>query len=405
MLWVVALGAMGCRDLPRAPQRPCPPDLPRTDRVLLPPDVSRVSADEDAGSISPPGETYRRLTAEECCALACEQASVAYLIAVTVASDPAPRCNLGGSGDADRLRKVTAGHMAAEARAQTASAALALYYQLLEAELLTDVLGRTQQEVDELVRANRVVVEAGVPETDAMLQLRKRQIELRVDRAKLQVGIGRLNTELAALTGLYPLEGRILPADQIAVVPDPLDRAAAVRVGLASRHDLWLIRDLLAGLNSGTVGAVRQAVAELVPPLGAITATTTRVVAPSLRAVLPFLENPDVEAARRQLTAALEGRERDAAKEIEAAVQEWIGQRAIVGITRRRVEAASERVRELTVRKDAGAAVEAEYRTAVLDHLAAEADQVREAVKWKQADVKARLAMGLLCGGPAGDCH
>ena len=52
---------------------------------------------------------------------------------------------------------------------------------------------------------------------------------------------------------------------------------------------------------------------------------------------------------------------------------------------------------ELTGRKATGASVEAEYHAARLEALRADAEVVREVVKWKRADVAARQAMGLLC--------
>lgn len=394
---LIVAASAGCHgtDAPRPASAPT--ELPAVERRLAPIDVSRLTTDPaPAAPTAPPGPYYR-LTAEECRRFACASSSAARLI--DVAAETQPRRLLDGTPrEADDLREAAAAQASREARLRAAAAALDLYYQLLEAELLTDVLARSQAEVDELVRAGEVTIELGVPETEQFLTLRRQQVQLRADRAKLQAGIRRLNTELKALTGLDHVPGPLLPADQIVVAPEPLDAEHAVRVGLATRPDLQLIRTLAAGLNARTVDAVRRAVAGLVPPLAAINAAT-RVLAPGLRTLLPYLAKPDVRALRAQLTTLYADREREAVRDVRTAVDEWASQRELVAIATRRVQLESDRVRELEVQREAGAAVETDYRLARLELFQAQADLVREAVKWKRADVKARQAMGLLCGG------
>jgi hypothetical protein len=139
----------------------------------------------------------------------------------------------------------------------------------------------------------------------------------------------------------------------------------------------------------------------LLPPLGALNAAS-HVLAPGLRAILPFLARTDIEETRRQLVLVLADREQTAAKDIRSAVDEWRGRWELVRVARRRVEVAAARERELEVRRRAGAAVEADWRQARLDRLTAESELVRESAAWKRADVKVRQEIGLLCG--AGGC-
>lgn len=397
LVLLFAAAAAGCHGTDAPRPAPAPTELPTVERRLAPIDVSRLTlGPTPAAQTAPPGP-YHRLTAEECHRLACANSSAARLI--DVAAESQPRKLLDGTPrEADELREAAAAQASREARLRNAAAALELYYQLLEAELLSNVLDESQAEVDELVRAGEVTIELGVTETEQFLTLRRRQVQLRADRARLQAGIRRLNTELKALTGLDHIPGPLLPADQIAVTPEPLDADHAVRVGLATRPDLQLIRTLATGLNARTVDAVRQAVAGLVPPLAAIN-TATRILAPGLRTLLPYLSKPDVRAMRAQLTTLYADREREAVRDIRTAVDEWTSQRELVAIATRRVQLESEHVRELEVQREAGAAVETDYRLARLELFQAQADLIREAVKWKRADVRARQAMGLLCGG------
>jgi hypothetical protein len=400
LVLLLVAAAAGCHgtDAPRPVATPT--ELPTAERRLAPIDVSRLTTDPAPATQTTPPGPYYQLTAEECHRLACAHSSAARLI--DVAAETQPRRVLDGTPrEADDLREAAAAQASRETRLRNAAAALELYYQLLEAELLSDVLSESQAEVDELVRAGRVTIELGVPETEQFLTLRRQQVQLRADRAKLQAGIRRLNTELKALTGLDHVPGPLLPADQIAVTPEPLDADHAVRVGLATRPDLQLIRTLTNGLSARTVDAVRQAVAGLVPPLAAINAAT-RVLAPGLRRLIPYLTKPDVRAMRAQLTTLYADREREAVRDIRTAVDEWVSQRELVAIATRRVQLESDRVNELKVKREAGAAVETDYRLARLELFRAQADLIREAVKWQRADVKARQAMGLLCGGAVG---
>ncbi len=401
LLLLLAAATAGCHGAgtPRPPS-PAPTELPTVERRLAPIDVSQLTDDPTPTAQTAPAGPYHRLTAEDCQRLACANSSVGRLIDEAARSQPR-RLLDGTPRAADDLREAAAAQASREARLRNAAAALDLYYQLLETELLSDVLAESQQQVDELVRAGEITAERGFKESDQFLTLRRQQVQLRADRAKLQAGIRRLNTELKALTGLDSLPGPILPADQIVVTPEPLDADQAVRVGLSARPDLQLIRTLIAPLNARTVDAVRQAVAGLVPPLGAIN-TATRVLAPGLRSLVPLLTRPDVRAMRSQLTTLLADREREAVRDIRTAADDWLSERELTTIATRRVQLETDRVHELAVKRQAGAAVETDYRLAKLDLSKAQADLIREAVKWKRADVKARQAMGLLCGGNSG---
>ncbi|HET6574238.1 MAG TPA: hypothetical protein VFG68_11580, partial [Fimbriiglobus sp.] len=287
LVLLLAAATVGCHGMDAPRPTPAPVEPPPVVRKRAPIDVSRLTTDPTSLAQTAPPGPYHRLTAEECHRLACANSSAGRLIDAA-ATGQRRRLLDGIPHAADDLREAAAAQASREARLRNAAAALDLYYQLLEAELLSDVLVESQAEVDELVRAGEVTIELGVPETGQFLTLRRQQVQLRADRAKLRAGIRRLNTELKALTGLDYLPGPLLPTDQIVVTPEPLDPEQAVRVGLAARPDLQLIRTLTAGLNARTVDAVRQAVVGLVPPLAAIN-TATRVLAPGLRALIPYL--------------------------------------------------------------------------------------------------------------------
>jgi hypothetical protein len=392
--------SLGCQAPAPCPvPRFVPPELPAVERQLAPVDVSRVpdSPPPAPGTANTAGPYYR-LTAEECRQFACASSTIANLIETAAANDNRSGCGIGTRA-ADQLRETVAWHLSAETRNRSAGAALDLYYRLLEAELLADVLAASQKEVDALVSAGEKMTRGGFTESAELFRLRKQQVDLQAKRTQLRSGIAKLNDELKSLTNLTAVPGPLLPTDQLQVTPEPLDPEQAVRVGLATRPDLQLLRALVNGLDHRTFQAVRQALANLVPPLGAVTAAS-RVLAPGLRTAFPFLNNPDdVDALRRQVGTYLADREREAVKEIRAAVNDWATELELVVIAKRRLAVETERVRELRVKRESGAAVEADYRRAKLEALQAEADLIREATKWKQADVKVRQTLGMLCGG------
>jgi hypothetical protein len=139
----------------------------------------------------------------------------------------------------------------------------------------------------------------------------------------------------------------------------------------------------------------------LAPPLAAVVQSTEQLL-PALVPFVSAIAKAEVAAVRRQILGLLQDREREAAKEIRTAVEEWTTARELVAIARQRFELNGAHVKELETKQKVGQAVELELRKARLEQLKAESDLVGEIVKWKLADVKARETMGLLCTGDCG---
>ena len=385
----------GCRTAcPQPGVTPPSPVLPVVERKLIPPDVSKL-ADIAPVVISAAGEPYHRLTADECQSLACCHSSIANLIDVTAQGSPRHAITTAKAA-VENLRQMTARYLSLEARNRTAGAALDLYYRLQEAELLADVLTKSRAEVDAVVLATDTLRVNGFKAGPEFLTLRKQQIELRTDHVRLQAGIRKLNTELKSLLTLEMTPGLLLPVDVIQVPVEPLSAAQAVQTGLRTRADLQLLRNLLACLNPSTADAIRHTLAGLVPPLGAI-AVVSNTVAPGLHTVFPGFTNANENGVRTQLQTLLVNREKEVAKDITASVEEWNSQRELVTLVSQQVKIERGHLEELQIKQRNGLPVEAELSKARLDMLKAESDQIRDAIKWKLADVKTRQLMGLLC--------
>ena len=391
----IGLFLAGCRELPPVPQEPPAPVLAWGERPVLAPDVSLVSYTPHAEPLPTAALAGMQLSAEECAHFACAHSSAARLIGIA-AREPTSSLSFGAVAATDDLRRRASIPLQRFARCETTGAALTLYYQLLEAELVATRLATLEQIVDDLIRTNEIIIESGGDEPDDFDALQKQHVKLIRERRKLDSSIVELNIELKTLIGLDGTPGRLIPTDQVQIVPEPLDAEQAVRVALAGRGDLQAVRVLIDGVDAKTVRAVRQVVGSLFPPLGALTAAT-RIIVPGLQTLLPALADPNVESLRRQLTAYLMDRERDIAKQIHAAILDWNTQRDLVGIAKHDLGTESARLRELTVRRDNGAEVEAAWQTSRIDTLQAEIELHRATLKWKRSDVKLRQLLGLYC--------
>ena len=403
-LWVLGLGVAvattGCRATrPDSTPTAVPgPVLVEAARAVPAPDLTALPAVLPPSAAPPDAARYLRLSAEECRREACAHAALARGILAAADGNAAPNRFSPKQIAVDCLRWTVAADLAREARNRTAGGALELYYRLQEAELLADVLDRSLAEIDALVRAADLLAAGGFSEAPEAFTLRKTQLDLRAEQLALRAGIRRLNTELKPLIGLADADANLLPADGVQVATDALDARAAVARAVAGRGDLQAIRALQTGLDKQTVDAVRQAIAGLLPPLGAITAAAN-TFAPGVQKLLPFLEKTDVAKVRRQLQLFQEDREREVAKEVTEAVDDYHSQRERLTVSRRRVAVEAARVADLTVKRDNGLPVEADLRKARLDALAAEREQLKDAYAWKRADVTIRKLLGVLCDG------
>lgn len=389
----------GCRPVapPPAPMRSEQLALPLAARVLSPVDASATPPAPPLRTPPPPPANYYQLSAEDCRRHACQNSAVANLLDAAVTPYSGLCADGGTRALTHTVRATTARHLAEEVRNRTAATALTAYYKLLELELTSDVLAATVVELDDVLATNEKLVEKGFkPPADAH-DLKRQRIELLASQARLRSGIQQLNGELKAMLALDPGDaGLLLPADQVRVVPDPLDVELAIQLGLKLRPELNLLRTLANVADPRAVQAIRQALVGLAPPLAAVLSAAAETV-PALTPWVRAAAKADAVALRHQVLCLLADRERVAVKEIRAAADEWITARELSGLARSRFELAQERVAEYESRAKAGQAVEAERRRARLDALKAEGELVAEIAKWKAADVKARAAMGLLC--------
>ncbi len=367
-------------------------ELPLTTRQVPAPDVSAL------GEPTPKERSteYYHLTADECRRLAASNSNLGNLIEASVLVETGPFAKWHGQDCVNRVVQLAATQLSREARNRTAASALDLYYQILELELTDDVLSQSLTELGELVRITQVMQEQGFKKPAEAFELQSQLLQLQADQVKLRGGLQQLNSELKNLLAIDPATpGFLLPADQVRVVPETLDLALAIDVGLARRADLQLLRDLQANLDHRTVMAVRRVLVGLTPVLGALAPLRE---SPILAPFVSALAKAEACRMQIQLQALLADRTREATKEIRSAVEAWDAARDIVAILRKKFELGQKQVEEYEKKQATGMAVEFELRKARLGLLETEAALVKEIAAWKRADVKAREAIGLLGG-------
>lgn len=394
---IALAAAAGCRPVaPPSMAHVAPLALPYSGRDIPPVDATAAPSAPPLRTPPPPPANYYHLTAEDCRRQACANSAVANLLDAAATPQSGLCADHGMRAVGDAVRAATAQHLAEEVRNRTAAAALTAYYKLLELELTSDVLSSTVTELDDLLVANDKLAERGFKQAADAHELRKQRIDLLADQARLRSGIQKLNGELKAALAIDPsTPGLLLPADQVRVVPDPLDAEMAVQLGLRLRPELNLLRTLANVADPRAVSAVRRALIGLAPPLAAVLSTAAELL-PPLTPWVREAAKADSLALRRQVLSLLADRERVVVKEVRTAVEEWTTARELAGLARSQFELAQERVAEYEKRSKAGQAVEVERRRARLDALKAEGELVAEIAKWKTADVKAREVMGLL---------
>jgi hypothetical protein len=209
-----------------------------------------------------------------------------------------------------------------------------------------------------------------------------------------------LNGGLKSLLGLPGgADYQLWPDATLEVRDDLPDEEEAVRVGLHHRPDLNLLRCLLDGGDDST-GAARRVLAGVNPLLAGPPLElpcglrlVVRLVAPLAGSLPP---QPDARATREQLTLLLAERERQAEREIRAAVVRAKAQADLARLHAERVGRLAAKQSDLVNKQNAGQAVAAELARARADVRKAEGDRLEAAVAHAAALVRLRQAQGLL---------
>jgi hypothetical protein len=393
-LVLVTVLAVGCHTHPIAPSvRPTPTPLPLTARTPTEPDVSALPL--DASPITPTRPTsYRRLTADDCRALAIRNAPLADELDTHPDNTPSDQLLSHKHPASSELPRLVRGYAADEIRNRAAAEALEDYYKLAAAEGQFDLAASAHAELRTQLASAEKAIASGLKDRGDLGAIRRQVLETQSQLAKLEAGIAALNVSLAGRLGLNPADPTPLwPADALRVRPEDGDVEQAVVTGLHYRLDLNLLRTLARGGDHA--GELTNAVLTGVNPLlGHTDSASPLAVALALLKKCPTQAD---EATRRQVLGLLATRERQAEAEIRADAAVLRGARAAVVAKAAEVRSQAERVAEQEKKVAAGVAgAAAELAVARLDHLKAKGELVQAVADWQLADVKLRQVTGIL---------
>jgi hypothetical protein len=347
----------------------------------------------------PAAKPYRPLTDRECECRAAAEATLANLFANELQSVGGRHAKLFG----DRLRRLQITiltHSEAEARNQSAGAALELFYRLAEAEARWELLRESITALDSAVAKARELTRQGIMPTGDSEDLLRQRIDLQADALQLHQGIERLNAELKVLLGITGCdsdEWRIWPALELPEEIAAVDPAAALAQGLANRPALALVRLLPDVLTLDTLPAARMLLTSYNALLGGDNpAKRLKVCALVELLAKAICGRAELEKYRTQLQLLALEREQAVLKEIRLAAQAVNLAREHVALAREVVRVRKDRLIDVDAKAAKGIASFKDTTTARTDWLKARGDLAKAAAELLTARAKLREAQGLL---------
>lgn len=405
-VWAVLLLA-GCHHTPapvapRAAQPTAEPvtrELPATKPTVSVLDGKELPKLPLRTPTGPVGETFRRLTEDDCLRLAAANTGPANLLdEENRVPPPVDSCD----ESSDRLRRSLRYYTALELRNRSAAEALERFFQLLDVEARSDLLRQAFPITDDMLAKARKARAADVrfPLEVGDLERQRSQLVSQLEQAEL--GSRLLNLDLKRRLGLpYPPESEHLwPSGDFAIDPEPSDPERAVTAALADRPELRGLRTLHQELSIDTLPDVRDLLRAGNPLLG-----QSRPPLP-VRRLLRVLDRKsgsdpaavaELEVRRKQLLDLIAERERTVADEARAASLSLNAQTARAALARERLLSLGEKLADAVKKREAnqpGAEfLEPQVR---VEWLQARAEVAAEVAAWHRARVRLKAALGWL---------
>jgi len=359
-------------------------------------------------------EDYYVLTARQCQALAAAHAvwgnildEESELTAAVVGRGRTPRARAAAL-QSDLLR-----YSALSERNRAAGDALELFYRLAEAEAHWD-LSEAALELLQKAEGSKVGSESSASsssgteeqkntktdtpsspktsETVSVDRWRAERERWEKRREESEQRIEHINSQLRSMLGGEVGDfRRIWPSATLSIRPQKLNVDRAIQQGLEERAELRALRRLLRGIDAHDLSAVRHALDQWHPALGA-TPSRFPVLAQALGTPPQHME---AAAREEQIRFLLLRREkeveeeiRQAARQVQAALQE-------LAQANQAYQAALE-VRRKKVSSDSAPEHNDAQLTAQLALYEAQAELIRRAAAWKIAEVRLLQAVGIL---------
>lgn len=382
--------------------QPYSPPLAEAERGVVSPDVSAVRTyvelepPEIARTLLDAPAKYQSLTAEECRSRAATHAVLANLL-------DAERDAISSSACADpcgtALRSELLALRAEDERNRAAGTALELFFRLAEAEAGRDSVRRSLSHIEQSLGDIAELRRQGLPVNVDATALERQRLELRGRGELVARSLREINLQLSRLIGVEADKPAPLwPVIDWRVEYAAIDVDEAIRVGLATRADLAIVRRLDGSLGPGTLPAARGTLMQVDPMLGQPSVPAGRLSV--LRGGAP---NDGAEAASRQGQVSLlrADRERATADEIRQAAFNLQSRYREIALAKDKLASWNGRLSDLRKRREAGNVNPFEISAAEAEIVAAENELIGCVVAWKIGQVKLEQAQGLLSQSPS----
>jgi hypothetical protein len=302
-------------------------------------------------------------------------------------------------------------YSALETRNQAAGTALEWYFQLAGAEAKADLLNDSLEQGRNTLRRIEELKNLGIPLPAPIEEYQRQIVELKLQQGQNQLTIEQLDSKLRLAMGydsrhvwrIRPDPGAALGTPTQAPVPLVPDVEAAVQLGLHQRPQLLLLRNMIANLDTDTLGSARVLL-QSINPLLAMSSPGPRCMVLKILGKIVHIEpgqQDELERVRGQLCDLLHERERAVEAEIREAVYEIGARRETILRARQAVDSWQDRIRDLEKQQAEGLKGALSLASAYLDLYKARGEVVREFLGWKIAAVKLKQAQGFLpaeCG-------
>ncbi len=369
--------------------------LPPTARGTLSPDIAGVgSPDEvDRALGLPRGESsYYELDEVTCQCRAVANSTQGNML-------DAERENLRRKagkhiGRADTMRLDILGTAALEARNESASEALQIYYGLAEGEARLDLARRGESELLADLGRARQLHDQGlkIPFDDSEFQ---RQLNsLRLTRIDLELLIATGNHELRQRLGLTAIDRRvrIWPVVDLRVVVAPIDAEVAVHEGLAMRPEIGLLWRIANNLDHSTL----MVAAEMLKSVNGLLGMKDSCPLKGHKLLALLHHTSEIESRRRQVAQYAGRREQEVAENIRSAVDTIESRTRQVALAKATAESWQGRLRALEGKHTVGKASFPEIGAAHLKSVESQGEVIHAVANWKTSLVKLKAHQGRL---------
>ena len=279
-----------------------------------------------------------------------------------------------------------------EARNESSSEALQIFYALAEAEARLDLAHRAEAELLADLDRARQMHDRGmqVPFDDSEFQ---RQLNsLRLSRVDLELLIATGNHELRQRLGLGTIDRqvRIWPVVDMRVVVAPIDAEAAVQEGLAMRPELGLLWRIANNLDCSTL----KAAGEMLSSVNGLLGMKSSCPLGDHKLLALFHIHAEVENRRRQVAQYAGRREQEVAEDIRSAVETIEGRTRQVVLAKATAESWQLHLHGLEGKHTIGKATFPEISALRLKGAESQGEVVHAVANWKTSLVKLKARPG-----------